>query len=511
MSVVPETDAGAAPDPGPALEPPPGPEPVPGPGIEGAPFVIAVFGVRWRIRPFDVPPEVTDTLRRVWSRAVALAEEPSHVDAEVLDYGLAPTMDVLERAGLPHEHRCLIGSEVEAVPYRVSRAITLASIMRRRGEALMLHAVGVSGPDGRTVALVAPSGTGKTTAATVLGRALGYVTDETVVIEADDRISPYPKPLSIITDSDRPHHKDESSPDELGLGPTPADPTLAAIVLLRRDAELGTPEFEYPPLVDALLAAIPETSALPAIPDPLDRLARALCRGGGPFMLRYAEISDCVETLTSLTRSDPERDAASATWEHHPRSVRAAAANVGTSTDTGVTWSSVVTRCGWDDAVTSEGETVILHDLVPSRLSRLGTALWLRADDPVDVPTLHRQIVADMGEHPRSEGLVLDGLQVLVDAGVLRIVADQPEPTNGPNYEPTQEPTREPTHDPGQPGMPQQPDHDPEPTAEPTHDPEQPGMPQRPDHDPQPPAEPTHDAGHLDVAARPTGAPAAEQ
>ena len=31
--------------------------------------------------------------------------------------------------------------------------------------------------------------------------------------------------------------------------------------------------------------------------------------------------------------------------------------------------------------------------------------------------------LADMGKHPRSQALVLDGLQVLVDAGVLRIVA----------------------------------------------------------------------------------------
>lgn len=385
-------------------------------------FVLGILGLRWHVRLIGVPAPVAQSLRHLWQRAIVLGERTpsaSGHDEEPRDYLIAPTDAVLEEAGLTTEERCLIGTDDRAAPYTVSRALTLASILRRRGEALMLHAVGVCGPDGRTVALVAPSGTGKTTAAGVLGRALGYVTDETVVIEADDRISPYPKPLSIITDTARPHSKDESSPDDLGLGPTPQEPTLAGIVVMRRDPDLQEPEFELVPLVEALLATIPETSALPALPDPLARLSRALCTGGGPFALRYAEITDCVDLVDSLTRPDAEREATSPEWEHHPKSVR----ELPEAPSQVVTWESVLTRCGWDDAVTSEGETVILHDYVPSRLSRLGTNLWLRADEPTPVATLHDAIVADMGKHPRSQALVLDGLQVLVDAGVLRIVA----------------------------------------------------------------------------------------
>lgn len=214
----------------------------------------------------------------------------------------------------------VVGHEADDIPYTISRAVTLRSITRRRGEALMLHAVGVCGPDGATVVLVAPSGTGKTTAANALGKELGYVSDETIVVEDDGRISPYAKPLSIISDPDRRYRKQEHSPDDLGLlQPTPeAPPHLAAMVVLRRDTAATTPEFTSEGLIDAVLMVIPETSALPAMVDPLDRLCRALTQRGGPYKLRYAEIGDCVDLVRALTEADEERDAGAPTWEHHP-------------------------------------------------------------------------------------------------------------------------------------------------------------------------------------------------
>ena len=71
--------------------------------------------------------------------------------------------------------------------------------------------------DGGTVALVAASGTGKTTAGRVLGRRLGYVSDETIAVEHDLTVRAYPKPLSIVVNPATPRVKHERSPDDLGL------------------------------------------------------------------------------------------------------------------------------------------------------------------------------------------------------------------------------------------------------------------------------------------------------
>lgn len=407
---------------------------------------LVVFGVPLRIRFVGVSPELVSTLRGLWRRSsavptrdVAAPEDSGSEDSAPEDSAsdllhLVACHDAhsllahgIPADGPPDPPIAVLSSDPVEAPYDLSRAITLQAIGRRRGVALMFHAVGLSGPDGATVALVAPSGTGKTTAASVLGRGLGYVTDETVVVEADHSIAPYPKPLSIITNDAVGHRKEESSADDLGLGPTPPHPRLVATVVLRRDPDVPAPELSMMPLIDGILAVIPETSALPSLPQPLARLCRALCLSGGPFLLRYAEIEDCAAEVTALTAPNVDRDDAAPAWEHVPGSVRDRPANWwGT-----VSWTSVLTRTTWDDAVVCDGESVILHDLIPSRLSRLGTALWVGADEPSTVADLHDQIVTVIGAHPYSEGLVLDALQVLVDAEVLQIVAD-PEQTPVP-------------------------------------------------------------------------------
>lgn len=434
-------------------------------------LTVRAFGLPWRLRLIGLDEPVRERLRRLWRRAIELHADAEAVgvtaatgatEGEPIDVGISPSIDLLDEAGIPVDGRCQVHGDPDSIPYAVSRTFTLKAIRRRTGEALMLHAVGVSGDRGRTVALVAPSGTGKTTAAATLGRHLGYVTDETVVIEADDRVSPYPKPLSIIVDPAHPYAKHEFGPDELGLGPTPPDPRLVAVVALRRQPDLAAPRLEAVSLIDGILAVIPETSALPSLPDPLARLARALCLSGGPFRLHYGEIEDCLDLVRDLTRPDPARDAEAPTWQHHRGQARA----LPEARWTRVTWDSVLTRTGWDDAITSDGEMVILHDLVPSRLSRLGAALWVHADEPRAVPDLHAHIVTLIGDHPRSQALVQDGLQVLVDAGVLHIV-DDPGPPEDPAHspgEPARPPEdpadapREPADAPGEPARPPDPD-----------------------------------------------------
>src|SRR5690242_4779685 len=108
----------------------------------------------------------------------------------------------------------------------------------------MLHAAGLASDDGGTVALVAGSGTGKTTAGRLLGRSLGYVSDETIAVEHDLTVRPYAKPLSIVTDPTVPTGKHEESPDDLGLRPAAPVLRLAAVAVLERRDDVGGPVLE---------------------------------------------------------------------------------------------------------------------------------------------------------------------------------------------------------------------------------------------------------------------------
>ena len=87
---------------------------------------------------------------------------------------------------------------VESMLASLSINVTLAALRCRAGEVLMLHAAGLATPDGRVVALVGPSGRGKTTVSRILGREFAYVSDESIAITADGAVVPYRKPLSVM-------------------------------------------------------------------------------------------------------------------------------------------------------------------------------------------------------------------------------------------------------------------------------------------------------------------------
>ena len=200
------------------------------------------------------------------------------------------------------------------VPYLVSRLLTLASIRRRSGSCVMLHAAGLATDDGGTVALVAGSGTGKTTAGRLLGRSLGYVSDETVTVEHDLTVRPYPKPLSIVTDPTVPTGKHEESPDDLGLRRAAPALRLSAVAVLERRDDVGGPVLEPIGLVEAMNLVLPQSSALPSVDRPLDRLARVLAIGHGPYRLTYRNIEDCVGLVTDLAHVGRGHAIGDVTW-----------------------------------------------------------------------------------------------------------------------------------------------------------------------------------------------------
>ncbi|WP_404381893.1 hypothetical protein LL946_14645 [Knoellia locipacati] len=178
--------------------------------------------------------------------------------------------------------------------------VTRALIGARAGELLMFHAGAVSDPTtGRSVVYVARGGTGKTTLSRLLGQRLGYLTDETVGIDSSGVIHPYPKPLSVRR-ADEPTLKDELSPDELGLLPAPASARLGRIVLLERSADTDTATLEELDFMDALFGLAEQSSALPALPRPLHRLAEVIDEVGPLSTLRYGEAGQAAEDLVRL-------------------------------------------------------------------------------------------------------------------------------------------------------------------------------------------------------------------
>lgn len=276
-----------------------------------APLRLTLFGVPAAVR-WDRGINADDAVRLAdaWSRCRADDAEPA-----------ASAGAHTGRSGEPHESGARAVRATLAVgrsaPFAVAGEtfaefaseltsfLTMAAIEERAGELMMLHASGLADPEtGRTVALVARSGMGKTTATRVLATQFGYVSDETVAIERSGRILPYPKPLSVI-DAPAPAPKVQRGPDELGLAPAPAEARLGAVVLLERQAGLDAAVVERVGHADALVDLAPQTSALARIERPLAWLCTILDACGGAVRVRYTEAHQLADVLHLLLAREP--------------------------------------------------------------------------------------------------------------------------------------------------------------------------------------------------------------
>ena len=225
----------------------------------------------------DAAEEMVLAMRDAWSRcltgpATALTAVPIEVRLDDL-------------ADLPRR--------MMKTTQRVTRALIGAQV----GRLLMFHAGAVSDPaTGRSLVFVAAGGTGKTTLARLLGEQLGYVTDETVGIDAEGAILAYPKPLSVRRPGD-PQTKDEVSPDRLGLQACPTDLRVGQLMLLDRVPSATGATFARLPFMDALDQLVPQSSSLDTLPHPLHALAELVDSTAPVLHLRYAEASDAVVEL----------------------------------------------------------------------------------------------------------------------------------------------------------------------------------------------------------------------
>lgn len=227
--------------------------------------------------------------RRLWSRCLAPSSPDPRGEAD------PSTPPVLSLAG---------STSLEAATQRITSAL----IEQRWGELLMLHAGAVTDPgSGRTLAYVAPGGTGKSTLTCLLGQRLGYVTDETVGVAPDTlAVLPYPKPVTWADVAGQP--KREHSPESLNLLPTPPKASLARLAVLRRKD--GVPaSFTQLGMLEALEMVVPETSSLSRLVRPLGLLAEVFERVGGVTLIEYGEAEDIVDwCLTAVAGADSAAD-----------------------------------------------------------------------------------------------------------------------------------------------------------------------------------------------------------
>lgn len=245
-------------------------------------------------------PVLHERVLRAWDRCLVPPAGPGQVEAPALEVCLASTSATLVEA----RGRGAVASEdVDELLHQLSPAVTLRLIEARAGRLMMLHACALAHPaTGRVTVLVAPSGTGKTTLSRTLGRQLGYLTDETAGVDADGRVLPYPKPLSVIPTPGEPI-KQQVSPSDAGLlAVPPADLRVGALVLLERDPDgPDEPVVTVGTTVHALAALATQTSYLDRVERPLHRLAAVVEQAGGLRRVRYRESATLAPLLERWT------------------------------------------------------------------------------------------------------------------------------------------------------------------------------------------------------------------
>lgn len=376
---------------------------------------LVLLGQRWRIdlSDYEEPAALRDQLAELWSRALD-HDEPDGEEIVIRPQTQLHEMPTRQRP------RIRMTDDPRAFPYEFSGALTRAVLHERAGTAVLFHAAGLVAPDAaRAVVLVAPSGTGKSTAARVLGRRFGYLSDELVAVETGMRVVAYPKPISFIVPG-FPGGKDEKSPDDLELlEPLSTSPELAAVIRLARDPEReGRPEIVRTGIHEALSELILQTSSIWKLPRPLQRLANIAAHGGGPFVLHYSEIVDAASIIDEmLARTDSPPCESNAKWVAHepageqiwlPSGIAESPADA-----------TRVVRAPWTDAVESGGEITVLQGPALHRLAGIGASLWRACLQPMGLAELTEIVISEHGAHPDARELVDAATENLVVAGII--------------------------------------------------------------------------------------------
>ena len=342
---------------------------------------------------------------------------------------LGDTADVVETLRIrfedgstrPPEPGEILLVDDETADYYAAGQLTWAAIAQQDPETVLLHGAGLDWQgSGRVLTLIATSGTGKTTACLRLATGEhGYVTDEVVSVHADDAVTAYPKPLSLVDDPERPYRKRQAGPDELGLRPCGEELRLGPIVLLERvrTAEPHQPSLEPLHPVDALLELVASCLSVPTLAAPLVRLGE-LVSSRGVHRLTYAELADALPLLTTLM-ADPSHLAADPSHlAADPSHLAAITRSVGFPAPAAGRGDRLF-QARVADAVAIADEVVVLRETTPIRLTPLGATLWTTCATGATDADLVRAAVRDHGAHPEAEAIVRDTVATMLAEDLL--------------------------------------------------------------------------------------------
>lgn len=386
-------------------------------------LVLRLFGERWLIdlAAYVDGERLAAQLSRLWARVVE-----NGTDADVV---FRPQPDGAQSDAGGRVRTARIPERVDgAFPYAFSRALTQAVIAHLAGSGLLLHAAGLASRDGRRgVVLVASSGTGKSTAARTLGTRFGYLSDELMRVDADNRMQGLTKPLSIIVPG-FPGGKDEVSPDDAALLPTPLEsPEVVAVVCLERDPEAGGSDL-LPISVHELIAEVlPQSSSIWRARRPLHHLVEAGTRGGGPYRLRYSEVADGEQLIADLLSPHAPPRAAHEWIGHLPPEGERWTDDASRASDVQIEDRTVVVRMPWTDAIESEGEVSVLRGSRFSRIAGIAATMWVLCARPHTVTELVDALVREHGPHDDARGLVRGALGDLVAGQLVTTVSALPQ------------------------------------------------------------------------------------
>jgi hypothetical protein len=177
-------------------------------------------------------------------------------------------------------------------------------------------------------------------------------------------------------------------PDELGLQQAPSTPFIQSIVLLDRVETSTPPKLTKVPLVDAVLALIPDSSSQGAIEEPLQSLCRLIDSVGGVWQVTYSEASDLPAALAPLFQDQPKRQPE---WE----------ALAATEAESGGIPDGHIRRAAAKDAVAIGGDLLVMLEDEIVRLSGIGPVIWDATARPITPDQLAEEVA---NVHGRPEG-----------------------------------------------------------------------------------------------------------
>lgn len=363
-------------------------------------FDVEALGVGLRVEVSGMSRADFRLLRAQWRRV------PGHG---------VPSATISAVLGEPFPGVDVSGADVDQVGVALRQTINLRAIEARQQDLLMFHAAGLADPaTGDVIALIGPSGAGKSTAASTLGTVLGYVSDETVAVDATGMVHPFPKPVAVKQRGTP--RKRIAGPDALGLLEVHLPLRLTRVALLDRCEEHLAPTVTTLGLYDALGQVVEQTSYFASLPRALQRLAALVRVSGGVHVIRYHHAADLVELVSDMLRRP---------IAHHPSEELAVELTVESAA--GPSAPAVLPpRCYGrgevGDWIEVDGEVMVLSERSISRLSPLGSLLWKALEAPQRLEELVAQAEAAFGPAPASGAthVVQAMLDEFVASGLVR-------------------------------------------------------------------------------------------